>query len=499
MLYRGIAMAVSKDEQNSKSMAIGIAVIVIIIAAAFVLLYTGGASQPGGASTSTSGSGQQASMAQFPILMTDPAQVPNGTTALNIGYSSVQALYAKGASNGWVNAAGSGSLNLMSVINVSSVIASASVPNGSSVSEVRFNITSANIVINGTMYPLTVPSSQIIAHIKGSQQVNASSSVLVDLSPVVITVFTNNATLFIMVPSVRAIVAGGAPASSSARLQVGARADVSASESAGLEAAAPNITITSATLNVAGNVTTLSIAVKNNANASVELRHVLMYGNESFHIPAFITIGENSSASDGAGSNDPVGVGASGDVRVDAGAGINGSSGGMGESASGRMMANESGRMTVDTSEPENISIHAFGANVSSEAELHMAANAFAPFVQGFRMVNFLVNSNGSLELPFMSCLPPTAMSSNATAGSGFMGEHLFSSTAVCEGNEFELDQNVTHGLVIAAGQSATLTFSGKINLGSGLAGFMPIAGDRYRLVVAGGEGAQASTTVSAT
>ena len=55
--------------------------------------------------------------------LTDPPQVPIGTTSLVISYSSVQAHVVGSAGSGaWVNGSGSGTLDLMGLLNSSQVI-----------------------------------------------------------------------------------------------------------------------------------------------------------------------------------------------------------------------------------------------------------------------------------------------------------------------------------------------------------------------------------------
>lgn len=64
------------------------------------------------------------------ISLIDPPNVPHGTQSLNITYSSVMVHTISGNSSAWVSAPGSGTLNLLSLINVSVVLGSLYVPNG---------------------------------------------------------------------------------------------------------------------------------------------------------------------------------------------------------------------------------------------------------------------------------------------------------------------------------------------------------------------------------
>ncbi len=215
------------------------------------------------------------------LQLTDPAQVPAGTSALIINYSSLEAhLSNAGNESGWVSASGSGSINLLAVLNLSQTMGTITVPANASIGMVRFNVTSATITVNGTTHNVTVPSGAVTAHINGRTALNGNASVLVDLSPVVASIITNTSTVFVLVPSVRAVVVGNG--SSKAALHVGARASLTKNEAADLEETRPNISITSASLSVAsGNVTHFSITLKDNSNTSVAVKQVGFKGNLS--------------------------------------------------------------------------------------------------------------------------------------------------------------------------------------------------------------------------
>ncbi len=142
------------------------------------------------------------------VQMTDPPSVPSGTQQLLVTYSSVE-VHASGNGNqsGWVNASGSGTVDLMALTNITNTIASTNVAENSTINLVRFDITSARIVINGTAYNVTMPNSQINIAITGQQKINSSSSaVLVDLFPTVTARGSGSASGYVLVPAARAIV-----------------------------------------------------------------------------------------------------------------------------------------------------------------------------------------------------------------------------------------------------------------------------------------------------
>ncbi|MEM0149902.1 MAG: DUF4382 domain-containing protein, partial [Candidatus Micrarchaeaceae archaeon] len=261
---------------NKGGIAAGILLLIIIIVAIVVLV------QPHKASVSTTTIPSVLS-GTLTFQLTDPPEVPSGTQALVISYASLSAHYtARNGTSSWVSAQGSGSVNLLSTINASQIIGKASMPLNVTVDMVRFNITSAAITIDNVTYNVTVPSQQLIVHVTNANRINGTNSALIDFTPVVATIYTSNSTIFVLVPSVRAIVLGSSKASASA--QVGATIGINATEKHELELSRPNITISSATLSQNGNTTSLSITVVNNANASVNIKHIAIFGNESVRV-----------------------------------------------------------------------------------------------------------------------------------------------------------------------------------------------------------------------
>ena len=64
-----------------------------------------------------------------PVSLTDPPEVPSGTSALVVTYSSVGVhLLGAGNDSGWIYSNTSGTLNLMSLVNVSQAIATVTIP-----------------------------------------------------------------------------------------------------------------------------------------------------------------------------------------------------------------------------------------------------------------------------------------------------------------------------------------------------------------------------------
>jgi hypothetical protein len=469
-----------------------IGAIAIIVVVALVIFLTGGAQNLGIMGAAPSG---------VPILLTDPPYVPAGTTSLSVNYSSVAVLYTNGSQSTWINAQGSGTVNLLSLVNVTELIANASVPKGSVISRARFNVSSASITINGTTYPVVTPSPQIIANISSNQAVNGSTSVIVDLSPIVVTVFTNNQTLFIMVPSVKAIVVGN----ETVRTGLHGKAPLPTNITTKF-GPSPNITVTGVSLDVIGNTTQLSMTVKNNANRTVELNHLLLFGNETSTIsnsPCPYTCSDGSPC---VAAGMPCRVVPPRGIEINATGNVSGGVLGAGVAGIGHRV------------------IHAEDASLSgdmaanAEVTVHENATTAIMYWQRFRVVNFFIQSNGTLALPFDRCtyemnvgvLPGGEISSNASIETKLPGAYVNGSVAGaatlpggyigrlppirCIGDDF----GEYGGLTIQPGQSATLHFNGTITLGYGIAYLKPIMGQLYKIRIFGEEGARASANVTA-
>ncbi|MDE1855240.1 MAG: DUF4382 domain-containing protein [Candidatus Micrarchaeota archaeon] len=148
------------------------------------------------------------------VQLTDPPNVPSGTQHLFVTYTSVQVhVSSTGYANatnqsGWVTASGSGTVDLMTLLNASQTLAAAHVTTNSTVNLVRFNISSATIVISNQTYNVITPNNQITVTVVGGQKINSSSaSVLIQLSPTVTVRGGAGAnTTYMLVPAARAIV-----------------------------------------------------------------------------------------------------------------------------------------------------------------------------------------------------------------------------------------------------------------------------------------------------
>ncbi len=497
----------------------GIIVIVAIVAIAFMANNRSSVSQQ----AASNGSSSQLA-ATVPILLTDPPTVPSGTTSLVINYSGEQVHLADaGNASGWVNATGSGSIDLLSEVNLSQTIGDVSLPAGAKINMARFDIVSAHITINGTTYNITVPSSKVTAHITSGQQVNGSASILLDLSPTVVTIVTNSSAVYVLVPSVRAIVTP----STALTVTSNGRASISANVRARLDDAAPNISITNASITVSGaNSTQVSLTVKDNSNQSITLRHVNVFGNVSMHfnntaLAAHIDSIVNST--DAELETECTNISASSTVTSQNDGGNSVVRGNYSADASANYIPsrpNHDNYNTLGVTGKLNVSANAAGNNTSSGEDTGFNASAFDSHfhlngtihVNGFEGADGLNVTNGICNASWLANLSARIRQAQVMASDRIQAQLMYSShrtafallvnsSGSLSSPSSEQDLNYSNsGLTLQPGQSATLYFSGTLahEYHDGFFSASLVSGDSYRVMVMGTQDAFASVNVTA-
>ncbi len=273
---------------NGLLLGAGVLVVIIIIAAVALL-----GTAP---STNTTTVPYQSQSFAAPVMITDPAQVPAGTSALVFTYSNVQINVTGPGGPHWVNATGSGSVNLIAIINKTQVMGYANVNGSVQITQVRLLVNSVQITVNNTVYVVPVAYAQLTLPISGNANANAGSGVLIDYAPTVSPAFNGNATAFVRVPSGRAVVTGNINSSTSTN--VGGVFQISTSARASLAAVTPTLVISNASFSASGNSTSVSVTVKNNGNQSVTLSNLVLYGAQNVNTTASFnaSVGANMAA-----------------------------------------------------------------------------------------------------------------------------------------------------------------------------------------------------------
>jgi len=158
-------------------------------------------------SSSSITNSQASGLSVFVVQLTDPPQVPAGTSWLNLTYSAVNLLVSEPAFNGQVTISSvsvtpsgdSATVDLLHLQNVSQTIASANLPTGSTIYTIGFTVESVAININGTIYQVSLAAggTALIAILVHPISLNRNAVVLLELNPVVV----NTPTGYQLIPS----------------------------------------------------------------------------------------------------------------------------------------------------------------------------------------------------------------------------------------------------------------------------------------------------------
>lgn len=217
----------------------------------------------------------------FPIALTDPPSVPTGTSALWLNYTAVELI----TNSSPLFANYTGSVNLMELVNTSQIIAEFTVPKNVVVNQIRLFVSSAKIEINGTSYPVFLPSGVLKIPVT-----NATSGALVDLQPHIVVAYVGQTPEYILTPVATAI-----PYSVSAK--VGQKVALPSQVVEKLRSTLSNLTVVFSSLTFKGNTTSFSITIENNGDEPVVVYAVKVFGEWQTQID----VAFNSSAFEGSG------------------------------------------------------------------------------------------------------------------------------------------------------------------------------------------------------
>lgn len=224
----------------------------------------------------------QASLA---VMLTDPPTVPAGTTVLNLTYSdiSLHVDYGNGTAE-WLSVGSSGTVNSFSLINMSQTIASTTLPTNSSVDKIQLTIAYVAAVINGTTYNVTTLSDTLVLQVRNSQINQTLSGVLIDFNPTLVQIQSvdangNPVDYYVLVPSATAAIVNSLDR---AQVKVGTIVRLGDNDRHGItnvvQDFSQNIAITSASLSVSGNTTSLSVTLQNNGDLTFRIFGVMLQG-----------------------------------------------------------------------------------------------------------------------------------------------------------------------------------------------------------------------------
>ena len=194
----GGALAIPLPMSTKKNVVLSRVAALVVAASILAIAIFAGiplTQHPSGSTTSSA-----APAGTLTVLLTDPPHVPEGVTKVYITYSDL-AVHVSEAGNqsGWSVLKDSGSIELLSTVNVSQTISSVKVANGD-YNLLRFNISSAQVTYNGKNYTAFVPTSELTIPIIGGIEVNASkpSAIIINIEPTVFNIGSNSNPEFII-------------------------------------------------------------------------------------------------------------------------------------------------------------------------------------------------------------------------------------------------------------------------------------------------------------
>lgn len=224
----------------------------------------------------------------FVVMLTDPPNVPRGTTHLTVTYSAIQlhVISSDGTAN-WVDADEEGEVDLLSLVEVTETIASFSITTGSTIDKIQFTISNCEATINGEVVSATILNEKLVVTIKAKKLDGTNTGTIIDLRPSLVRINARNEdgdieSYYVLVPSATAIVKSNVDAN---KMQIRSRHRLGDDDHDELdeefENASENIKIT-ASISVVGDVTTISVTLKNNGETDATITGLTLNGDFAF-------------------------------------------------------------------------------------------------------------------------------------------------------------------------------------------------------------------------
>ena len=225
-------------------------------------------------------------MSSYVVMLTNPPATPEGTTMLNLTYSSVllNVTYPNGMTE-WLPMNASGTVNLFSLNNMTQTVASAKVPVGSTIDQVQFEVTEVIARVNGSDYNVTPLSNSLVVRVNENGNVSQPlSGVLLDFNPTLArTQAANNEgdslDNYVMVPSASAIAVteiNDAQAEVDNVLQL--KEDQSSQLASVKEEFKKNVNIVTASMSVESDTTNLAVTIRNEGTDASRAFGITLHG-----------------------------------------------------------------------------------------------------------------------------------------------------------------------------------------------------------------------------
>ncbi len=229
---------------------------------------------------------QTVKAATFTVMLTDPPNVPDGTTLVNLNYSdvSLHVTYPNGTIE-WLPVGTSGTVNLLSLINMTETIASTTIPIGSEIDKLQFKIDNVEAAVKGTLYNVTALSNTLVVKVTDGHINTTLSGVLIDFNPTLVQIRAADANgtivnYYVLVPSAVAAIVDDLD---KAQAQVGTIVHLDDDDIEELEhvhrESSDNLKVVSSLLSVSGDVTSLSVTLKNEGTSAARVFGLTLNGN----------------------------------------------------------------------------------------------------------------------------------------------------------------------------------------------------------------------------
>ena len=259
---------------KKKSIVYGAAGAALAILAIAAMTYFAGlptVNQPGLAEGKTS---------TLVIQLTDPPQVPSGTTSLNLTYSSLGLLVGEPTGSGTqvqtvtvTPTGGSATLDLLKLENISQTIGVADLPDGSVVYSVTLTVTSISIDVAGTVSPVTLATGNTFTVTLANNPVlHGTNLALLRLNPVVV----DTSTGYNLIPSSVGVLQ---QSEGQGEGQWGFQHHLTSGDYFNLNHATGSTSANLLSLSVSGNKTTIEVQVTNTGSSNVTLFAIGFGGN----------------------------------------------------------------------------------------------------------------------------------------------------------------------------------------------------------------------------
>jgi len=216
------------------------------------------------------------------IQLTDPPQVPSGTTSLNMTYSSLSLLVGEptGVDSQMTTksitltpSGGTATLDLLKLQNVSQTIASASLPDGSSVYTATFTVTKLSIDVGGTISTVSLATgTTFTVTLSNVPVLHGTNVALLRLDPVVVTTSTG----YSLIPSSVGVLR---QSEGQGEDQIGFHHKLTGEDWKDIDNARGSTSANLLSLTVSGTTTTVVVQVTNTGSGPMNLNAIGLGGS----------------------------------------------------------------------------------------------------------------------------------------------------------------------------------------------------------------------------